>query len=465
MKLVKLGMICGALLVAACGGDDGIQGPQGEPGPAGPAGSSGASGGAGAGVESINGITPTRSFPGRLVTVSISGDNTNWTDATTVTVDDPAVTVNNVSVASSTSLVVDIQIGEAAPIGEKTFTIDGKAHKGFRVVHSAQATLTGTQAQGSVLFLDAVNNDPENLFSTSEGGLGLTGLGAGTTALLGAVEAQYAQFIVLLDGNASTAATTIALEGASGATFSSEAELAVQARQPEALASGTVTLGPVESKLYSYSVAGAGTRGSLFSFALENAGPSYAMYDLGPSASWDGVDLEAPVSGAFAWVEAGQTASSSLTLVNLGASAPATMTVFQAPIEVDEVEPNDTNAAATTVADITKVLYGEFSATEDVDTFKVTLAESKVLRARTYGLKIGEYDSIFGAVPGAADTVITIKSSVGDTIIESDDADFNEDVKTPTALEPGDYYVTVTASSFAEVEEARNNYALQLTLE
>src|SRR5688572_26849626 len=109
MKLLKLGMVCGALLVAACGGDDGAQGTKGDPGPAGPAGPPGSSGGNSA--ESINGITPARAFPGRTVRMTISGDNTNWTAAPTVAFDDAAITVSNVTVASPTALVLDVEIG------------------------------------------------------------------------------------------------------------------------------------------------------------------------------------------------------------------------------------------------------------------------------------------------------------------------------------------------------------------
>lgn len=453
MKLVKLGMVCGALLLAACGGDDGAQGPAGPAGPQGPAGE-----GNGAGAESINGITPARSFPGRTIRMTISGDNTNWTEAPAVTFDDAAITVANVTVASPTALVLEVEIGENATVGAKTITAGGQAFKGFEVTHSISATLTGSQAQGSLIFLDAINLDPENLFSTSQGGLAPEDLGEGVSLASGGAEAQYASFLILVDANAATGEKPINLQSITGATFTSGTSLNIAARAPEAFGTG-VQLAAGESKLFS--VTGSGTYGSLYSLALE-APDSFILFEL-PNGSWEGVDLEMPISGVSGSINA---TPRTFVLMNVGDAGSATFTASETPLNVQEVEPNNTNATATAIADLSQLVYATFSAQEDVDTFKVTLTEPKVLRARTHGLKQGIYETAFGAVPGAADTIVTLLNSTGDVLIASSDDDFDEDVRTAEAVPAGDYFIRVEHSDFAGgFDASRDDYALQVTLE
>src|SRR5438067_11421401 len=78
-------------------------------------------------TQTANGVFPSSAFLGRKAHVEISGDNTNWTAATTVSFG-ASVTVDKVSVASPTDLFADITIDAAATPGLRDVTItDGGA--------------------------------------------------------------------------------------------------------------------------------------------------------------------------------------------------------------------------------------------------------------------------------------------------------------------------------------------------
>lgn len=460
MKLVKLGMICGALLVAACGGNDGTNGQDGAQGPAGPAGPAGD--GNGAGVESINGITPARSFPGRTVRMTISGDNTNWSGTPTVTFDDPAITVASVTVASVTALVLEVQVGENAAIGEKTITADGKTFKGFQVQHALNGTLTGTQAQGSIVFYDVANNDPENLFDTTtdqDGNYVLFGASQGPDGVqIGAtsVSAQSASFQILIDADAATGEAPITLEsGLAGASFNGAEKLNITARAPIAFAAGdnAINLTPGSTSLFSIPAA-TGSKGNLFKLEAAN---SLLLLNLSDSGSWADWDSNTGYSGGFIKTTDG---SPKIVVANFGSSAASTpIKAISLPLNARaEVEPNDTNGTATALADLNEGVYGAFSATADVDTYSVTLATATRLRVLTAAQKTTVVDSIFGPVTVQSDPVLEIFDGVGDLVMESDDANYQEDITTEDVLQPGTYFIRVTSSG--TVNAQANDYAL-----
>lgn len=463
MKLVKLGMVCGALLLAACGGEDGATGATGPAGPAGPAGTGD---GGGASVESINGITPARAFPSRTIRMTISGDNTNWTTAPAVTFDDAAITVSSVTVASPTALVLDVEIGANAAIGEKTITAGGQTFKGFQVQYAATGTLTGTQAQGSIVFYDVANNDTENLFDTTQDQdgayvrFGAQPAGDGISVAPSSVSAQSASFQILIDVGATAGETDLTLQsGLTEATFSSAEKLNVAARAPVALATGSnaLSLTSGSTALFSIPVA-TGTKGNLFQLTSD---PNLLVINLTDTGSWSDWDTNTSYAGGFLKAADG---SPKVIVANFGAApSSAPLTVVNLPLSARvEAEPNDTNGAATTLADLNEGIYGELTAGTDVDTYKVVLAAPAKLRAITLGLKTKVIDSIFGPQTVSSDTVITILDNLGDTVIESSDAGYGEDVTTEEALPAGTYFVKVTHSSESTFSADTNDYGLFL---
>src|SRR5438874_12208682 len=76
-------------------------------------------------TPNANGVFPSSAFLGRKAHVEISGDNTNWTAATTVSFG-ASVTVDKVTVASPTDLFADITIaGTATPGMTDVVVTDG----------------------------------------------------------------------------------------------------------------------------------------------------------------------------------------------------------------------------------------------------------------------------------------------------------------------------------------------------
>lgn len=162
MKLVKLGMVCGALLLAACGGDDGTPGVKGDKG------DQGEPGGVGSATASLSLISPARLVAGRTIQIAISGNNTAWDDAAKPNVSfGEGVTVHSVEVASPTALIVNVTADPMAPAGVREVKVGEQTYKGFQVLAPIEIALEGDLAQGSLFLADITNNDKENPFDDS----------------------------------------------------------------------------------------------------------------------------------------------------------------------------------------------------------------------------------------------------------------------------------------------------------
>lgn len=459
MKLVKLGMVCGALLVAACGGDDGAVGPAGEPGaagpagPAGPAGSSGgSSSGGAAGAESVNGISPGRSFPGRTVRLSISGDNTNWTTAPTVTVDDAAVTASNVTVGSPTSLVLELKIGADATLGEKTITVGDKAIKGFRVEPALDTAFLGSPDQGAILFGALRNRDVENPFSsTSE----LVSSNAGVTGQFSEVEPNLLQPNVFIDADATGTASFGVKDGFTDIESFGAEPLTIKARQPVAITEEETTIAVganFASSLYSFDGAG-GANGALVELSVFPADD--APTQISP--------LAVKLSSTGKWADGFEVVSDPiLVLARPGANAGGLLTVLDnsgaggynlivtktaTAFGGKEAEPNDASTTATALTLATNT-FGELPTEDDSDWYSVTVPVNNKLTVVTTGVEFVTIDGIFGPQPAGVDTAIRIYGS-GDTdtpIASSPDTGTNETITT-AALPAGTYLIQVDTSA------------------
>jgi hypothetical protein len=114
--VIRSTVVCALALASAACGDDGAgtQGPPGGEGPAGPDGPAGPSGNPD--DPSIGSVSPAWAWLSRSETVSISGYNTEWDDGTTVDFG-PGITVDDVVVASPTSIVATVSVGDGADLG------------------------------------------------------------------------------------------------------------------------------------------------------------------------------------------------------------------------------------------------------------------------------------------------------------------------------------------------------------
>jgi hypothetical protein len=112
-RRLGLGWACAAALgslLPACTGATGPQGPKGDPG-------------SDTGSPSVSAVAPDVAYLGRTLDLTVIGSGTSWSSGTTVTFSDPQVTVNKVTVASLTGLLVNVSIADGATIGTDDVTV------------------------------------------------------------------------------------------------------------------------------------------------------------------------------------------------------------------------------------------------------------------------------------------------------------------------------------------------------
>lgn len=445
MKLVKLGMVCGALLLAACGGDDGTPGAKGDKGDTGPAGE------VGNGAESINGLSPTRAFVGRTLQVSISGNNTEWSETAKPAVDFGAgITVNSVEVASPTALLVNVTVDPSAPAGAREVKAGEQVFKGFQVLEPLSAeVVAGDAAQGSKLYVSITNLDfVENPFNTATDQDGAyIGFGAGVFdgaeladnvyALRFQAGVRDALMEVAIDVNAAAKAyDLVTISGTSDDNLASSAVrggLSVAARTPVAITAAGV---PVQLASYYSS--------QLFVFEAATAGPALINF-AGESATVtlipEGGSWEDAVSGSVINAAAGDkyyvVVMNDDSDANTGTLSVRSLsgTVFP------EAEPNNTLAEANAVTALPVRVEGEIVNTgtvaapvSDIDTFSFT-AEA----GATYFI-----DQIARGDDGSVDASLTIIGPDGEEIDLVDNAeDYTKESYVLNAGEAGTYTVQV----------------------
>jgi Quinohemoprotein amine dehydrogenase, alpha subunit domain III len=483
-----------ALILAACGGDQGAPGVQGDPGKegaAGPAGAAGATGPAGKAADgtpgSINGLTPGRAFLGRTATVEISADNIVFPE-TTAAADvkfGDKITVSKVVVASPTLLRATIQVAEDAAVGERDVTVAGKVIKGFQVSAPIKTTFNGTVAQGSVVFMSVRNLDNENLFDGStdtngnpvgttlgfKDGMNVIDRKDGITVGVSSVQPQFLSAFAIFDADAKTTGTpfTVATNLSETSPLFAVADQTIKpmARMATKLnATTSIAMGPrLTSKLYEVEL----TDPSVVSLTLsgpegnDDAQPAFVF--LGPDGKYTGGGFaqnrtfirkpgDAVTKGGYLIVLDTQAA-------NYSAEASVNKTVLTG----NEVEPNNTNPTATPTT-LPVGLLAKFGNSNDVDTFKVTIPPGapKKINARTIGTEKVTVQGLFGPQEVTADTVITILDSTGAVVTTSTDEGYDEELVTE-ALPPGTYFVRITLSSPRSYNASAAEYALSVTLQ
>ncbi len=469
MKLVKLGMVCGALLLAACGGEDGATGatgPAGAPGPAGPAGSSGGA----AAVETINGITPARAFPARTVQMTISGDNTNWTTAPAVTFDDAAITTSDIQVASPTALVLTVEIGAESTLGPKTITVGGQTYKGFQVSAAAEALIVGTPLQGGFVAVDVKNNDRQNFFDTTTDAdgrfigvaIGVGGDGANIGGIQ-SVSVTSASGLLLFDVDAPSGERSIFVENvADELSFVTDSKLTVAARAPEALTVDGDTTGTqtaLGTKLYQLTLPAAPTNGARISLTVDGGGTLFGL----PGGKWTSAAQNVISVG----VNPGATTSQFLVLGDLsGAGAGAFSITASEAVDYDgkEAEPNETAATANALP-LATTHFATLSADTDADWFSFTTTATNAIHVVTDSPNKTVQSSYFGDVVIAADTAVAVYGALDlTTPLFTSDAGYGEDVFSATVLPAGNYVVKVTVNP-TYFNAANTEYSIAVTSE
>jgi hypothetical protein len=242
-------------------------------------------------------VFPSQGFAGRALRVEISGDATNWTSSTTVSMGS-GITVGTISVASPTDLFADITIAPTATLGMTDVTVtDGKStftlSQAFEIVAPVELVVQGSTGQGGLPFFSLVNHDADNPFDRTTDANGnyvnvMVAGPTGTAFTISAVTDLSVTGRAYIDTTAIAGAVTVTQGTGSAAITDGVGQFAVTARSPTALTNGTAATGMItnigDSQLYSLT----GTAASLALVTTvtttdESAQPEGAMF---PDGTW-----------------------------------------------------------------------------------------------------------------------------------------------------------------------------------
>ena len=431
-----------------------------------------------------NGVFPAQGFQGNTIThVEVSGDATDWADG--VTVDFGAgVTVSNVTVASPTDLFCDVTIDGAATPGQNDVTItdasggtDGALTltKAFEIVAPLALTFEGDVNQGGLPFFTIQDLDIAHPFDSttgtdSQGNTIFVNETLNSPADTDLIVENVTEFSItgraFIDATAVGGDVTLDSTSGSNTTTIDFGNVAVAARSPIALTTGSDTTGtvaePGDTVLYSFTT------------------PKAALLDISLSST----DMAAQLGFGFlpdgTWATAGsfpalQTASGTFDVVvgDLATEGKYDFTVnisetdLTAVAEGDDTK-NNTLAATTTVVDASQgaalVVPVTLSSGSDVDFIKLTNVPAGVtIEAITddatdqlTDTAVDIEDSTGASLNGGAEDGFTPGGDGGDICLTFGVC--GEDVLTdaPTA-NAGTFFVQVTAgAAFADTDNAYN---------
>lgn len=419
-------------------------------------------------TPAVASVSPETSYRGRTLDVQLTGSGTAW-DASTTIAFGAGVTVNKITIASPAALVANITVADDATIGEHDVTVtDGKNAEPYKMLFNVQspitATVTGTVAQGSVLFLKIKNNDTSNPFDTTATGDGFfTPLTFTNIVVTGSTGVEFQVSNVTaneIDATATVDTTTapgpLDIEVKSGPTDGSgpvadskqSAAATIAARTATALTSPTTaTIADAGgSQIYTYTPKAVGDSVSI---GTSDSGGASQIVVFSPSVTLTGV-IATGASGTSG--TSGKPAKFTSTstapvyvLVYDGAqmgSVTATVTVTditfvtQAGGEGNDVVNNMSAGATLISAPPAKLTGASLSSVTDVDWYKVVVPAGKVIHVQT--------------IPGDAntDTFVTFYGTDGTTVLgTSADKTNHEDATSDALPGAGTYFFKISYSS------------------
>lgn len=456
-RIVMLGASLLALYSLGCSGDPGPAGPKGDEGPS--------------SDPSINAIVPNKVFLARSLDVTVSGFNTNWTEATKVDFG-AGIVVLKQTIASPTAIVATIEVGDDAALGARDVNVvdaDGTStYKGaFKIESPLDLVLTGTVAQGSILVTKAKQLDLATPFDSTSTGDGffepivytnLTTAGsAGINSTVEAVDLYSADLLVLVDIDAPAGPGDITVHsGPLGDTLASPApgSVDIAARMPDAIPEGGSVKGniasPLATLLYSFTPTSPGLYSITASASSQDANPNLAV--LPKSGHF--TDL-IEVSGSPSILATNTDPYYFVYWDNSGTSNYFA-TVKATKVMTSDVEPNNACAQAQPAGALPALIKNLFlSSKDDVDwvSFDVAAADiGKIIHVKTS--------------PGDAktDTILEVFASDCTTALgdPSSDNDYHEDLESTPIVAAGKHFVKVTNSTFGYTGKL---YDLSITLE
>lgn len=418
------------------------------------------------GDASISGVIPGELFVGRSGDVLIIGDGTSWEDGVSVNLGE-GVTVDSVTVASPTALLVKATADSAAELGVRDVTVDDLSFSGaFELASPIQVkAMEGQMAQGSISIVRLQNMDFANPFDTTTTGDGFftpleyiniaVTAGTGTTAQISFVEPYAMEMLFLTDVTATDG--TVDLEVLSGPagqqqSFRFPAAFEVEAREATALSGDGATASidePYQSQLFSVtadqlSIITASTFAdspdAAPAFVLLPASGSFAeLISYSNGATFVGDDTFYLVY----WDNSGFSGYS----FQIGAD-------MEPAISLPEAEPNQGTAGSEKPESLPAVVTGASLTDSDEDWIKVRVPAggNKTIHVFTYG-----EDPL-------TDTWIELVASNGTTSLgRSDDLGYHEVFFSQEPVGPGTYYVKVIPSDY--FDPAHADYSVAVVLE
>jgi hypothetical protein len=445
-------------MAAACTGPQGLPGKDGK------------DGNGGSLAASVSAVTPPYAFLGRTVDLTIAGSGTNWSGTTTVAFGDANITVNKVTAASATGLLVNVTIGASATVAATDVTItDGSKTETYKGAFQVKAPLAVTVdpttglAQGGLANVHVQMFDVTTPFDASTATVKLSDM------TLAMSQPQFTDFGVDFAVEADVLAQAGAIDlVVSSDSVSSPAKAAFQlvARAPKMLTAGTAGTGTIATEidtgLFQFTPAAASQRFVQFTLATMTSGAQVSGTVIPKSGKY----ADALAAGFGYRFGQGVTSTDTFYAV-VGDSngffgpgpvpADYTITVVEAACTAatETAETSTTNNDDYTTAQSITTLpalvsgalgYGSVTGDSDLDTYKITVPSGKT--------------TIHAATGGdpADDAVIQILDGSGNTVATSDDLDYQEDVVYSSAT-AGTYYVQVLAST-AAFSDTNNTYQL-----
>jgi hypothetical protein len=428
------------LVVAACG-DDGDTGP-----------------------AALVAAFPDDAFVGRSTTLILVGENTAFTDASTVDFGE-GITVISKMQAGDTGLIVEIEAGVDAALGARPITVDGNTlADGLTLAAPIEVEVLGTPAQGSFSILRITNLDLLNPFDlTADPDTGeFTNLAATITtdgsAVVNNASAFELEIVLQLDVNAAAGAATVEITSDG---LVSQTSVDITARTPMTLAAGT-TNGSVangfDSVLYEVPIS---ALSALFVGVPDTKAGSAFIQILGSSGSFD-----EPIGAAFNSFFGPANFSNNLDatvyvilwdgLDAAGYDYSFDVGLITAAATINHAEPNDAPNAAQAVVAPGGVLEASFTGKADEDWYSVVVAAGdvgKVITASTGGVS-------------QADPVIEIFAPNGTTSLAGpEDAAFFDRLSTEPITAAGTYFVKISSSDFGPTIPDDSAYTLVIALE
>lgn len=421
----------------------------------------------GDGDGSISGVIPGELFAGRSGDVLIIGNGTSWDEGVQVSLGE-GVTVESITVASPTALMVKATADSAAEPGPRDVTVDGLEFNGaFEVTSPVALTLLGHPDQGSLAVLKVQNLDFTHPFDTTTTGDGFftpleyvnVAVTAGaSTAQISSVEPFAMEVLLLTDVTAEPG--VVDLEVLSGPadqqlSFRFPAAFEIGAREAVAITSGEPVTGSIDEPFQSYLYTATADQLSVVNFSAladsPDGSPVFALLPAsGSFAETMAYDAVAQFVGAdtyylVVWDPSGTSGYS----YDVGAD-------IQAAEVLAENEPNNTTAAAQKPTAMPAIVDGAKLTITDQDWIRVRIpsgSDNKTIHVFTYG------DDPY------TDTYVEIYASNGTTLLAyGDDVNYHENVVSDP-MGPGTYYVKVSASQAGYFDDAHAFYSVAVVLE